>query len=65
MQLLGMQTAASTHLLLRQSTALIKVIRMTFNLGMGRLLPQHIVSMVICPRQILNRRSLPALQHIA
>ena len=65
MQVLGMKTTASTHLLLRQSTALIKQIRMTFNLGMGRLLPQHIVSMVIRPRQILNRRSLPALQHIA
>ena len=65
MQLLGMKTTASTHLLLRLSTALIKAIRMTFNLGMSRLLPQYFVSMVICPRQKFSRRPLAALQHIA
>lgn len=64
-QLLGMKTTASTDLLLRHSAALIKAIIMTFNLNMGRLLPQHIVSMVLCPRQKLGSRSLPPLQHIA
>ena len=65
MQLLGMKTAASTNLLLSQSAALIKSIRMTFHLGMGRLLPQHFVSMVLCPGQEFSGRSLPTLQHIA
>ena len=46
MQLLGMQTATSTHLLLSQSAALFKLIRMAFNLGMGRLPPQHVMGMV-------------------
>ena len=64
-QLLGMKTAASTHLLLRHSTELIKAIRMTFNLGMSRLLPQHFVGMVICPGQKFSCRPLAPLQHIA
>ncbi len=65
MQLLGMQTAASTNLLLSQSAALIKPIRMTFNLSMGCLLPQHVMGMVLCPGQEFCGCSLPALQHIA
>jgi hypothetical protein len=64
-QVLGMKTATSTHLLLRQSAALIKAIGMTFDLGMGRLLPQHIVCMVICPCQKFSCCSLPPLQHVA
>ena len=65
MQLLGMQTATSTHLLLSQSAALFKLIRMAFNLGMGRLPPQHVMGMVLCPGQEFSGRSLPTLQHIA
>ena len=65
MKLLGMQTATSTHLLLSQSAALIKLIRMAFNLCMGRLPPQHVMGMVLCPGQEFSGRSLPTLQHIA
>ena len=64
-QVLGMQTATSTHLLLSQSAALIKLIRMAFNLGMGRLPPQHVMGMALCPGQEFSGRSLPTLQHIA
>ena len=65
MKLLGMQTATSTHLLLSQSAALVQSIRMTFNLSMGRLLPQNVMGVVLCPGQEFSGRSLPTLQHIA
>ena len=65
MQLLGMQTATSTHLLLSQSAALIQSIRMTFNLSIGRLLPQNVMGVVLCPGQEFSGRSLPTLQHVA
>lgn len=65
MQLLGMETAASTDLLLSQSAALIKPIRMAFNLSMGCLLSQHVMGMVLRPGQEFCGRTLPALKHIA
>ena len=65
MQLLGVNTAACTHLLLRQSTTLIREIRMTFNLRLGGSLSQHVMGMVVCPCQKFSRCSLPPLQNIA
>ena len=65
MELLGLKTPARTHLLLRQSAALIKKIRMTFHLGMGSFLPQHVMGMVLCPCQKFSRSAPPTLQHAA
>ena len=65
MQLLGVKTTASTDLLLGQSTALVREIRMTFNLCLGGSLSQHVMSMVVCPCQKFSRCSLPPLQNIA
>ena len=65
MQLLGMQPAASAHLLLSQSAAPIELIWMSFNLRLDRLLPEHVVGMVVSPCQKFSSGSLPSLQHIA
>ena len=65
MQLLGVKTAAGTHLLLRHGTALIREIRMTFNLGLGGSLPQHIMGMMICPCEKFSCCTLAPLQNIA
>ena len=65
MQLLGVKTTASTDLLLGQSTALVREIRMTFNLCLGGALSQHVMGMVVCPCQKFSRCSLPPLQNIA
>ena len=65
MQLLGVNTAACTHLLLRQSTTLIREIRMTFNLGLGGSLPQHVMGMLICPYEKFSCCTLAPLQNIA
>ena len=65
MQLLGMQPAASADLLLSQSAAPIELIWMSFNLRLDRLLPEHVVGVVVSPCQKLSSGSLPTLQHIA
>ena len=65
MQLLGMQTSASTHPLLCQSAALIELIGMCFNLNLNRLLPKNIMGVVIRPGQEFSSGSLPPLKHVA
>ena len=65
MQLLGVKTAAGTHLLLRQSTALIREIRMTFNLGLDGSPPQHVMGMVVRPCEKFSCCTLAPLQNIA
>ena len=65
MQLLGVKTTASTDLLLGQSTALVREIRMTFNLGLGGPLPQHVMGMVVRPCEKFSCCTLAPLQNIA
>jgi len=64
-QILFMQTTSSANLLLRHGTALIELIRMLFNLGMHSLLPEYIVSVVVCPGEKFGSGPLSPLQHIA
>ena len=65
MELLGVKTPSSTHLLLSHRAALIQEIRMTFHLSMSRSLPQHVMGMVLRPCQKFSCSSLPPLQHAA
>ena len=65
MQLLGVKTTASTDLLLGKSTALVREIRMTFNLGLDGSPPQHVMGMVVRPCEKFSCCTLAPLQNIA